>query len=256
MSIPNSPDSHSEPSTQRTWQSDPASIERDHRHFDRSGDSSTRDLWSIFKIMGELVDGYDKLLKVGPCISIFGSARLASDDPYYAMAQSMARLITENRFGVITGGGPGIMEAGNRGAIEAGGRSVGLSIELPMEQGTNQYVHPQYEIVFDYFFIRKVMFVKYAKAFVVFPGGFGTLDELFECITLIQTHKIEPIPVILMGSEFWGGMVEWIRTSLLGRGMISEKDLSLFQVMDDPDQAIQFILRHYESMTLRPNFTF
>jgi uncharacterized protein (TIGR00730 family) len=219
-------------------------------------EESTRDLWSVFKIMGELVDGYDKLLKVGPCISIFGSARLDASNPYCQMAREIAGKITRSGFGVITGGGPGIMEAANRGAQEAGGRSVGLSIELPHEQGTNAYVHPQYEIVFDYFFIRKVMFVKYAKAFVVFPGGFGTLDELFECLTLIQTRKISPIPVVLIGTVFWGGLEAWIREQLLGNGMISERDMDLFLVTDDIDQAMDHVLAPYESGTLKPNFTF
>lgn len=219
-------------------------------------EESTRDLWSVFKIMGELVDGYDKLLKVGPCISIFGSARLDPSNPYCEMAREIAGRITRSGFGVITGGGPGIMEAGNRGALEAGGRSVGLSIELPHEQGTNAYVHPQYEIVFDYFFIRKVMFVKYAKAFVVFPGGFGTLDELFECLTLIQTRKITPIPVVLIGKAFWGGMETWIRDRLLETGMISERDMDLFLLTDDIDRAMNHVLAPYESGTLKPNFTF
>lgn len=217
---------------------------------------STHDLWSVFKIMGELVDGYDKLLRVGPCISIFGSSRMKPDDPYYALAREMAARITQHGFGVITGGGPGIMEAGNRGANEAGGRSVGLSIELPHEQGTNSYVHPQYEIIFDYFFIRKVMFVKYAKAFVVFPGGFGTMDELFECLTLIQTRKIERIPVVLIGKEFWEGLTAWIREQLAGRGMISAKDLELFLLTDDPGEAMEYILGFYESGSIRPNFSF
>ncbi len=219
-------------------------------------EESTHDLWSIFKIMGELVDGYDKLLKVGPCISIFGSSRMKSHDPYFGKAREMAQLISQNGFGVITGGGPGIMEAGNQGAIEAGGKSVGLSIELPHEQGTNPYVHPQYEINFNYFFIRKVMFVKYAKAFIVFPGGFGTLDELFECLTLIQTLKISPIPVVLIGKEFWCGLTDWITNRLIADGMISEKDRDLFMVCDEPEKAMRYILDTLEPGKLKPNFSF
>lgn len=219
-------------------------------------EESTHDLWSIFKIMGELVDGYDKLLKVGPCISIFGSSRMKSHDPYFEKARQMAVLISQNGFGVITGGGPGVMEAGNQGAIEAGGKSVGLSIELPHEQGTNPYVHPQYEINFNYFFIRKVMFVKYAKAFVVFPGGFGTLDELFECLTLIQTHKISRIPIVLIGRDFWGGLTDWIRNRLIADGMISEKDTDLFIVCEEPEKAMNYILDTLEPGKLKPNFSF
>lgn len=237
----------------------PAPSESVAREQDRSFShvaESTHDLWSVFKIMGELVDGYDKLLRVGPCVSIFGSSRIKPDNPYYEHAREMAALITRHGFGVITGGGPGIMEAGNQGANEAGGRSVGLSIELPHEQGTNSYVHPQYEIQFDYFFIRKVMFVKYAKAFVVFPGGLGTMDELFECLTLIQTRKIDRIPVVLFGREFWQGLLDWIRDDLAGRGMISPHDLELFLVTDDPEEAMQYILSFYDSGSLRPNFSF
>ncbi len=222
-------------------------------HFD--GDSS-HDLWSIFKIMGEFVDGYDKLFRVGPCISIFGSARLKKGDKYYDMAIKTSELITENGFGVITGGGPGIMEAGNLGAHNRGGKSVGLGIELPFEQGVNDYVHPQYEINFKYFFVRKVMFVKYAQAFIVFPGGFGTLDELFETLTLIQTEKIKKIPIVLVGSDYWGGLKEWLEKRLVQDGLISDKDMELMYLTDDHEDAVNYVCDFYKKQKPEPNFSY
>lgn len=221
--------------------------------FDKNGND---DLWSIFKIMGEFVDGYDKMLKVGPCISIFGSARLKEDSKYYKLAVRTAELIAENGFGVITGGGPGVMEAGNRGAKNAGGKSVGLGIDLPHEQGINTYVHPMYEISFKYFFVRKVMFVKYAQGFIVFPGGFGTLDELFETLTLIQTNKIEKIPIVLVGSEYWGGLHDWIVNQLEKGGYISGKDKDLFHITDDADEAVKHVCEFYKRRRPKPNFSF
>jgi uncharacterized protein (TIGR00730 family) len=214
------------------------------------------DLWSIFKIMGEFVDGYDKMMKVGPCVSIFGSARLKEDSDYYKKAVKTAELISENGFGVITGGGPGIMEAGNKGAQKAGGKSVGLGIDLPHEQGINSYVHPMYEISFKYFFVRKVMFVKYAQGFIVFPGGFGTLDELFETLTLIQTNKIEKIPIVLVGKEYWKGLYSWIEKQLLEGGYIGENDTSLFYMTDDPEKAVKYVCDFYQERRPRPNFSF
>ena len=171
----------------------------------------TNDSWAIFKIMGEFVEGYEKLSRIGPCVSIFGSARTKEDQEYYQLAVRIAQKITENGYGIITGGGPGIMEAGNRGAHLAGGTSVGLNIDLPFEQHDNPYIDKDKSIDFDYFFVRKVMFVKYSQGFVVMPGGFGTLDELFEAITLIQTHKIDRFPIILVGTEFWNGLMDWIK---------------------------------------------
>ena len=175
----------------------------------------TNDSWAIFKIMSEFVDGYEKLSKIGPCVSIFGSARTSPDHEYYKLAEEVAYKLTQNGFGVITGGGPGIMEAGNKGAHRGKGTSVGLNIELPFEQHDNPYVDRDKNLEFDYFFVRKVMFVKYSQGFVVMPGGFGTLDEFFEAMTLIQTKKIGRFPIILVGREFWSGLLDWIKTTLI-----------------------------------------
>lgn len=215
---------------------------------------NNEDLWSIFKVMGEFVEGYDKMMKIGPCVTIFGSARLKPDHPYYEKAVELASKITELGFGVITGGGPGIMEAGNKGAREVGGKSVGLCIDLPFEEKANPYVDPKYMITFKYFFARKVMFVKYAQSFVVFPGGFGTLDELFEALTLIQTQKISRFPVILVGSEFWSGMVDWLKDQLVRNGTISLEDMNLFTITDDVDQVVDIIEKFYSTKHIEPNF--
>lgn len=212
------------------------------------------DIWSIFKIMGEFVEGYDKMFKIGPCVSIFGSARTNPGDHYYELARKTAREITRKGFGIITGGGPGIMEAANRGAREGEGKSVGLGIDLPFEQGVNEYVDPDYVLKFKYFFARKVMFVKYAQGFIVFPGGFGTLDEFFEAMTLIQTQKINRFPVILIGKEYWSGLIDWIRTEMLTEGTISEDDVDLFHLTDDYSEAVQIICEFYRQNTLSPNF--
>lgn len=217
-------------------------------------DSRERDLWSVFKIMGEFVEGFDRMGRVGPCVSIFGSARLKEDSPYYQQAVKLAEMITDLGFGVITGGGPGIMEAGNRGAKNKHGKSVGLCINLPFEEAANPYVDHKYQIDFDYFFARKVMFIKYAQSFVVFPGGFGTLDELFESLTLIQTKKINRFPVVLIGTEFWGGLVDWIKQTLVSNGTISAKDLDLFHVTDDLDEAVNIITSFYSDRAIKPNF--
>ena len=219
-------------------------------------DGFDRDIWSIFKVMGEFVEGYDKLFQIGPCISIFGSARTKPDDKYYKLASETAEKITQKGFGVITGGGPGIMEAGNKGAEQAQGKSVGLGISLPFEQGINQYVNPDFSISFNYFFVRKVMFVKYAQGFVVFPGGFGTLDELFESLTLIQTRKIDQIPIILFGSEYWSGLVDWIENTMKEWGTISEQDTDLFHVVDSTDEAVDIICDFYQQKQPMPNFYF
>lgn len=214
----------------------------------------TNDSWAIFKIMGEFVNGYEKLSKIGPCVSIFGSARTKPGHKYYQLAEDVAQKIVEQGYGVITGGGPGIMEAGNKGAHIAGGTSVGLNIDLPFEQHDNPYIDSDKSLDFDYFFVRKVMFVKYSQGFVVMPGGFGTLDELFEAMTLIQTHKIESFPIILVGKEFWQGLIDWIKTALLEAGNISLKDLDLIHLVDTGDEVIKILNDFYEQSYLSPNF--
>ena len=213
----------------------------------------TNDSWAIFKVMAEFVEGYEKMARIGPCISVFGSARTKPENPYYEQAAECARLLVESGYGVITGGGPGIMEAGNKGAATGDGRSVGLNIVLPFEQSCNEFVnHP---IDFDYFFVRKVMFVKYSQGFITFPGGFGTMDELFEALTLIQTNKINNRPVVLFGSEYWNGLVDWIKNSMLGmENNISPGDMDLIKVTDSPLEAVQFINDFYKSHELKPNF--
>ena len=214
----------------------------------------TKDSWMVFKVMSEFVDGYKKLAKIGPCVSIFGSARLKREDKYYEMAVEIAKKITEIGFGVITGGGPGIMEAGNKGAKEGGGKSIGLNIELPFEQHFNPYIDKSYSMDFDYFFVRKVMFVKYSQGFIVLPGGFGTLDELSEALTLIQTHKIGRFPIVLVGSEFWSGLLDWFSNTLLKNGLIAEGDLSLFRIVDSADEAVAHIKAFYDKYSVSVNF--
>lgn len=212
------------------------------------------DLWSVFKIMGEFVEGYDKLLKIGPSISVFGSARLKDDNPYYIQAVELSHKLSKMGFGIITGGGPGIMEAGNKGAHQANGKSVGLCINLPFEEKANPYVDPKLAIDFDYFFARKVMFIKYAQCFVAFPGGFGTLDELFEALTLIQTRKISRFPVILVGKSFWCGLIDWMEDVLVGQGTISPEDMKLFKITDNIDEVINIIEEFYTDKVFKPNF--
>ncbi|MBV1923905.1 MAG: TIGR00730 family Rossman fold protein [Flavobacteriaceae bacterium] len=215
----------------------------------------TNDSWAIFKIMGEFVSGYEKLSKIGPCVSIFGSARTLPNDPYYKLAENIAKKITENGYGVITGGGPGIMEAGNKGAHLAGGTSVGLNIALPFEQHDNPFIDSDKSIDFDYFFVRKVMFVKYSQGFVVMPGGFGTLDELFEAMTLIQTHKIGKFPIILVGTKFWKGLIDWIKATLLEENQnISPDDLDLIHLVDHEDEVLEILNNFYNNTKLSPNF--
>lgn len=213
------------------------------------------DSWAIFKIMAEFVDGFEKLAKIGPCVSIFGSARTKPGTPYYVMAEEIAAKLVRHGYGVITGGGPGIMEAGNKGAYEQGGKSVGLNIELPFEQFNNLYVDRDKLINFDYFFVRKVMFVKYAQGFIVMPGGMGTLDELFEALTLIQTRKIGRFPIVLVGRSFWSGLVDWMEKVLLEKEHnINAEDLHLFSVVDTPDEAVRAIDDFYGRYLLQPNF--
>lgn len=215
----------------------------------------TNDSWAIFKIMAEFVEGYEKMGKIGPCVSVFGSARTHEDNKYYKMAEEVSYLLTQNNYGVITGGGPGIMEAGNRGARRGAGISVGLNIELPFEQSSNPYIDADKSIDFDYFFVRKVMFVKYAQGFIALPGGFGTMDELFEALTLIQTKKIGRFPIILMGSDYWAGMIEWIKKTMLDEEKnISPEDMDFMQMVDTPQEAVDIINEFYNNNKLQPNF--
>ncbi len=212
------------------------------------------DSWVIFKVMSEFVEGFEKLAKIGPCVTIFGSARVKPDNPYYKMAEEIAFQLVQQGYGVVTGGGPGIMEAGNKGANRAGGKSVGLNIFLPHEQKGNAFIDPDKLITFDYFFVRKVMFVKYSQGFIVMPGGFGTIDELSEALTLIQTKKIGRFPIVLVGRKFWTGMIGWIKDVLVHEKMISPEDLDLFNVVDTPEDAVKVIDDFYAKYLLSPNF--
>ena len=215
----------------------------------------TNDSWSIFKIMGEFVEGYEKLSAIGPCISIFGSARTKPEDKYYKLAEEIAAEIVDRGYGVITGGGPGIMEAANKGANKKNGKSVGLCIKLPFEDTNNKFIDKDKELNFDYFFVRKVMFVRYAQGFVVMPGGFGTLDEVFEAITLIQTHKVEKFPIILVSSEFWSGMLDWIKITLLKENNnISSKDLDLIKIADTKEDVMDILEEFNNNYEFSPNF--
>jgi len=215
----------------------------------------SNDSWSIFKILSEFVEGYERMAAIGPCVSIFGSARTKPDNKYYSTAKEIAFKLTQKGYGVITGGGPGIMEAANKGAKEGEGTSVGLNIVLPFEQHGNEFVDHDKSINFDYFFVRKVMFVKYSQGFIVMPGGFGTLDEFFEAITLIQTDKIGRFPIILVGKDFWGGLVEWIQKTLLASAKnISPDDMFLFSLVDTAQEAVDEIDKFYSEYLLKPNF--
>ena len=214
----------------------------------------TNDSWSLFKVMSEFVNGYEKLSSIGPCISIFGSARTKSNHPTYVLTTEIAKAVSKLGYGVITGGGPGIMEAANKGANEVGGVSVGLNINLPMEQESNKYIDKDKLIDFQYFFVRKVMFVKYAQGFIVMPGGVGTLDELFESFTLLQTSKINKFPIILVGRGYWKGLIDWIKEKLLGQNNISPEDLKLFEVVDTVEEVIECLNRFYKIDNFKPNF--
>ncbi|NNJ89777.1 MAG: TIGR00730 family Rossman fold protein [Eudoraea sp.] len=227
---------------------------RKEKHHKGWNEIKTNDSWAIFKIMGEFVMGFEKMSVIGPCVTIFGSARTKPDDHHYELAVSIAKCVSEAGYGIITGGGPGIMEAGNRGAHLAGGTSVGLNIDLPFEQHDNPYIDRDKSLDFDYFFVRKVMFVKYSQGFVVMPGGFGTLDELFEAITLIQTNKIGKFPIILVGTKFWSGLLEWIRNTMLAAGNISPEDLDLIKTVDTAEEVVDIIDAFYKGHTLSPNF--
>ena len=214
----------------------------------------TADTWSIFKILSEFVHGFEKLSKIGPCVSIFGSARTKPENKYFKLAEEIAYRLVKHGYGVITGGGPGIMEAGNMGAKKGEGKSVGVNIDLPFEQTPNLFIDPDKIINFEHFFVRKVMFVKYAQGFIVLPGGFGTLDELFEAITLIQTEKIGEFPIVLVGSHYWDGLINWLKESVLEEENIKEKDLELFKVVDTAEQAVEIIDEFYSNYIMRPNF--
>jgi len=227
---------------------------RKEQHHKGWNELKTNDSWAIFKIMGEFVNGFEKMSTIGPCVSIFGSARTKEGDKYYELSVSIAKSIAEAGYGIITGGGPGIMEAGNKGAHLAGGTSVGLNIDLPFEQHDNPFIDRDKSLDFDYFFVRKVMFVKYSQGFVVMPGGFGTLDELFEAITLIQTNKIEKFPIILVGTEFWEGLFNWVKDAMLKAGNISEHDLDLIKLVDTENEVVEIIDSFYKGRSLSPNF--
>lgn len=227
---------------------------RKEKHHKGWNEIKTNDSWAIFKIMGEFVNGFEKMSVIGPCVTIFGSARTKEDANYYKLTVNVAKKVSEAGYGIITGGGPGIMEAGNKGAHLAGGTSVGLNIELPFEQNDNPYIDDDKSLDFDYFFVRKVMFVKYSQAFVVLPGGFGTLDELFEALTLIQTNKIGKFPIILVGISFWKGLINWIKDTMLDAGNISETDLDLIRIVDTEDEVVEIIDAFYKGHTLSPNF--
>ena len=236
-----------------------AALEEEHRIRKAFKDKDwaeikSSDSWAIFKVMSEFVEGFEKLAKIGPCVTIFGSARVKSTSPYYKMAEEIAYELVQQGYGVITGGGPGIMEAGNRGARRAKGKSVGLNIYLPHEQKGNIYIDPDKLITFDYFFVRKVMFMKYSQGFIVMPGGFGTLDEMSEALTLIQTKKIGRFPIVLVGKKFWKGLIDWFMKVLVMEGMISENDDELFSVVDTPEEAIKVIDDFYSKYLLSPNF--
>lgn len=215
----------------------------------------TNDSWAVFKIMSEMVNGFETMAKIGPCVSIFGSARTPPNNKYYKLSEEIAFKLTQSGYGVITGGGPGIMEAGNKGANRGKGTSVGLNIDLPFEQNNNPWIDNDKNVNFDYFFVRKVIFVKYSQGFVVMPGGFGTLDELFEAITLIQTKKIGRFPIVLVGKSYWSGLLDWIKVPLLeDYKTISPEDLNLFRLVDTADEAIEHLNKFYNKYKLKPNF--
>ena len=207
--------------------------------------SLSRETWRLFRIISEFVDGFEAMARIGPAVTVFGSARTPPEHPFYDQAVRCGRLLVENNFAVITGGGPGIMEAANKGAIEAGGVSVGLNISLPLEQRPNPYQTDS--VTFRYFFVRKVNFVKYARGFIIFPGGFGTMDEFFESMTLIQTLKVEPFPVVCVGRQFWSGLIDWMRNVMLeGHQNISPDDMNLFRLTDDVEEAVKIVRTYYE----------
>lgn len=226
-----------------------------NKHYKNWNQIKINDSWALFKIMSEFVYGYERMAQIGPSVSIFGSARMKPDNPYYDLAVRVASKIVDQGYGVITGGGPGIMEAGNKGAHIAGGTSVGLNIDLPFEQHDNPYIDKDKNLQFDYFFVRKVMFVKYSQGFVVMPGGFGTMDEFFEALTLIQTLKIDKFPIILVGSDFWSGLIDWIKSVMVHQfETVSEEDLELISIVDHEDDVVEILDNFYNKYELSPNF--
>lgn len=212
------------------------------------------DTWEIFKVISEMVEGFEKLSRIGPCVSIFGSARTRESHPVYKLTEEIAYLLTKAGFGIITGGGPGIMEAANKGAHFAGGKSVGLNINLPFEQSPNPFIDRNKLINFNFFYVRKTMFMRYSMGFIAMPGGFGTLDELTEAITLIQTHKLVRFPIVLVGSDYWQGLIDWIKKSVLEENYIGEGDLEIFKVVDTAEEAVAYIVNFYKTYALKPNF--
>ena len=223
-------------------------LQQDHKHL------YTSDSWRVFRIISELVEGFEKMTSIGPSVSIFGSARLSENSPYYNLAIDTARAIADKNFAIITGGGPGMMEAANKGAQMSKGKSCGLGIDLPFEASLNNYIDIDYRLQFRYFFIRKVMFIRYAQGYVFLPGGYGTLDELFEALTLIQTKKIKAFPIYLLGSDYWSGLMDWIVNTILAKGAITEEDLKLLQITDDPQEVANGIERHYQRDRASRNF--
>jgi uncharacterized protein (TIGR00730 family) len=218
-------------------------------------ESKAHSSWQLFKIMAEFVDGFEALAKIGPCISIFGSARTKPGQPYYELTVKTAKLLSQEGFGIITGGGPGIMEAANKGAAAGGGKSVGLNIELPFEQHANEFVDKDRNLHFDYFFVRKVMFTKYSQAFVMMPGGFGTMDEFFEVATLIQTRKMLQVPLILVGTKYWHGLFDWLQKAMRDTEQyISPEDFELLKLVDKPEDVVKEVLTFYSKNALQPNF--
>lgn len=213
-----------------------------------------KDAWRVFRIISEFVDGFETMTSLGPSVSIFGSARLPPDSPYYQMAIEVAQQVSQRGFAIITGGGPGLMEAANKGAQSMSGASCGLAIDLPFEESTNAFIDPRYRLQFRYFFVRKVMFIRYAQGFVFLPGGFGTMDELFEALTLIQTNKIRKFPIYLMGTSYWAGLFDWIRNTVVKLGCIYEEDLHLLRFTDDPKEVADGIELHYRSDQTDLNF--
>jgi uncharacterized protein (TIGR00730 family) len=221
----------------------------------RWSESKAHSSWQIFKIMAEFVDGFEALSKLGPCISIFGSARTQPGDPYYELSVEIAQRLAEEGFGIISGGGPGIMEAANKGAQLGGGKSVGLNIDLPFEQQANPFIDREGSLNFEYFFVRKTMFTKYSQGFVMMPGGFGTMDEFFEVATLIQTGKMARVPLILVGSDYWGGLVDWLNMTMLKKANnISPQDMDLLQIADSASEVVEHVLNFYSKHPLQPNY--
>lgn len=217
-------------------------------------DIKASDSWQIFRIMSEFVDGFERMARIGPCVSIFGSARTKPGTPHYQLAEEIAYKLTLEGYGVITGGGPGIMEAANKGAKKGNGKSVGLNIELPFEQKPNEFIDLDKSINFHYFFVRKTIFLKYSQGFIALPGGFGTMDELFESLTLVQTHKIGEFPIVLVGKQYWGGLIDWIKATMVSERYVNESDLDYFHVVDTADEAVKVITDFYSKYLLKPNF--